>query len=152
MASPQASDKFFANNKVTQYDHDPANSTVATAIGWVDMRDYGNFAALCFTSSLGGNGPTAFSIIADSDSDGGSGSNVIIKTHAVGSAPDAVGDYLVLECTAEELAQEGADNSVDLRYVSVKVTCHHTDDEAVVTYIRSEARRAADGLTADTVA
>jgi hypothetical protein len=136
MASPQASD--------------PANSTVATDIAWVDMRDYENFAALVFTSSLGGNGPTVFTIVANSQSNGG-GTDAVIKSHAVGSAPDAVGDFLVLECTDKELAQESTSTTGELRYVSAKVTCHHTDDEAVVVYLRGGAKRAADGLTADYV-
>ena len=152
MASPQASGKLFSNMAQYAYDHDPANSTVATDIAWVDMRDFQNFAVLLFTSSLGGNGPTAFTIIANADSAGG-GTDVVIKSHAVGSAPDAVGDFLVLECTAEEIAQEASDAGVaNARYVSAKVTCQHTDDEAVVVYTRAGAKRAADGLTADVVA
>lgn len=151
MASPQASDKVFSNHKLYAYDHDPANSTVATDIAWVDMRDFENFAVLLFTSLLGGNGPTVFTIIANAESDGG-GTDVVIKSHAVGSAPDAVGDFLVLECTAKEIAQEAADAGVaNVRYVSAKVTCHHTGDEAVVVYMRSGAKRAYDGLTADYV-
>lgn len=151
MASPQASDKLFSNLKITMYDHDPADSTVATDVEWVDMRDYENFAVLTFASTLTGAGVTAFSILANSKSDG-SGTDVTIKTHAVGSAPDAVGDYLVLECTAEEIAQEGADNSEELRYVSANLTCANAADENVVVYVRGGAKRACDGLTADTVA
>ncbi len=151
MASPQASDKLFSNLALYAYDHDPANSTVATDIAWVDMRDYENFAALVFTSALGGSGPTVFTIIANAQSNGG-GTDVVIKSHAVGSAPNAVGDFLVLECTAEEIAQEAADAGIaNVRYVSAKVTCQHTDDEAVVLYLRGGAKRAADGLTADYV-
>ena len=151
MASPQASDKLFANMAMYAFDHDPANSTVATDIGWVDMRDYENFAVLLFTSVLGGSGPTVFTILANAESDGG-GTDVTIKSHAVGSAPNAVGDFLVLECTAEEIAQEAADAGVEnVRYVSAKVTCQHTGDEAVVVYVRAGAKRSADGLTADYV-
>ena len=151
MVSPQASDKVFSRQALYAYDHDPANSTVATEIAWVDMRDYEYFAVLLFTSLLGGNGPTAFTIIANDESDGG-GTDVAIKAHGVGSAPDAVGDFLVLSCTAEEIAQEASDAGVaNARYVTAVVTCHHTDDEAVVVYQRSGTKRAYAGLTADVV-
>jgi len=152
MASPQASDKLFSNMKVTMYDHDPANSTVATDIGWVDMRDYSRFAVITFASALTGVGVTVFTIIANNDSAGG-GTDVAIKAHGVASAPDAVGDYLVLECTAEEIAQEAADAGiVGVRYVSAKLTCADTADEQVVVYIQSGARFPQDALTADVVA
>lgn len=150
MGSPQASDKLFSNVKVEMFDHDP-DTTDATDVEWVDMRDYENFAVLVMASALTGIGVTAFTILANSESDG-SGTDVTIKTHAVGSAPDAVGDYLVLECTAEEIAQEGADAGEDLRYVSANLTMDNAADENVVTYVRGGAKRAHDALTADTVA
>ena len=151
MASPQASDKMAANLKVNHYDHDPANSTVATDVGWVDMRDFENIMMTTFASALTGVGVTVFQIVANSESNG-SGTDAIIKAHAVGSAPDAVGDWLVLECTAKELAQESTSTTGELRYVSAKLTCANTADEQVVTYIRGGAKRPADGLTVDTVA
>lgn len=151
MASPQASDKLTANLKVNHYDHDPANSTVATDVGWVDMRDYETIMITTFASALTGLGVTAFTIQGNSESDG-TGTDAEIKAHAVGSAPDAVGDWLVLECTAKELAQESTSTTGALRYVSAKLTCANAADEQVVTYIRGGAKRAADGLTADTVA
>lgn len=152
MASPQASNKLSSRLAVTAYDHDPADSTVATDVQWVDMRDFEHFMAIAFASALTGTGVTAFSILANANSDG-SGTDVTIKTHAVGSAPDAVGDYLMLECTAEEIAQEAADAGVsNARYVSVNLTCNNAADENVVVYIRSGNKRAYRGLTADTVA
>ena len=149
MASPQSSDKLFSNLMLYAYDHDPANSTVLTEIAWVDMRDYQNFAVLVFTSVLAGTGVTAVTIIANAESDGG-GTDVAIKTHAMGSLPNAVGDFVVLECTAEEIAQEAADAGVaNVRYVTVTVTCNNTADEAVVFYIRGGAKRPHRALTAD---
>ena len=151
MASPQASDKLFSRMALYAYDHDPANSTVDTEIAWVDMRDYESFFVLLFTSVLAGTGPTAFSIVANADSAGG-GTDVTIKTHAVGSSPDAVGDFLVLECTAEEIAQEASDAGVaNARYVCARVTCNNTADECVVVYGRCRSKRAYAGLTPDYV-
>lgn len=151
MASPQASDKFVCNNAVAMYDHDP-DTTNATTVGWIDMRDFGEFTVIAMASTLTGAGCDAFSIVADAESDG-SGTNVTIVSHAVGSAPDAVGDYLVLSCTAEQIVQEGEDGSQQaLRYVSAVLDMANTADENVVTYIRSKPRFAYDALTADSVA
>lgn len=152
MASPQASEKLSGKIAVTQYDHDPADSTVATDVAWVDMRDAEHFMALTFASALTGLGVTAFTILANAASDG-TGTDVTIKEHAVGTAPDAVGDYLMLECTAEEIAQEGSDAGVaNLRYVTANLTCANAADEQVVTYIRAGRKRAYDALTADVIA
>lgn len=152
MASPQASDKLGSNMAVKMYDHDPADSTVATDVDWVDMRDFENFMVKTMASALTGVGVNAFTILANAESDG-SGTDITVKTHAVGSAPDAVGDQLVLECTAEEIAQEAADAGVaNARYVSASLTCANAADENVVVYIRAGCKRAYDGLTADIVA
>lgn len=156
MASPQASMKIFANNKIEIFDHDP-NGTSAlevtpdggTTQRWVDMRGYGAFAAIAMSSALTGAGITKLEIVANTASDG-SGTDVVIKDSGT-VACDAVGDYVVEECTAEEIAQEGADNSVDLRYVCARLTVANAADEAVVTYIRAYPRYAESGLTADTI-
>ena len=59
----------------------------------------------------------------------------------------------VLECSAEEIAQEAADAGVsNARYVSANLTMDNAADENVVVYIRSRAKRAYDGQTADVVA
>lgn len=151
MASAQDSQKLASRMKVTMYDHDPADSTVATDVAWVDMRDYTHFMAITFASALTGNGVIAFKILANSQADG-SGTDAEIKVHAVGSAPDAVGDYLVLECSAEEIAAASTSTTGQLRYVSANLDCHNAADESVVVYIRSGARFANEDLTADTVA
>ena len=150
MASPQASDKLASQLAVTQYDFDP-DSADATDVAWVDMRDFDNFMVLVFRS-VGTGDVDTFKILANAESDGG-GTDVEIKAHALGTAVDAVGDYVVLECTAEEIAQEAADAGVDnVRYVSASVELATSTDECVVTYIRGGAKRKYDGLTADTIA
>lgn len=147
MVSPQASDKFLANHKITQYDHDP-DGTSATDVAWVDMRDFEEVVMSFFRSV--GTGTIAYSILANAESDG-SGTDVTIKTGA--ATPDAIGDYAFLSCLAEEIAQEGADNSVTgLRYVSLSVTFGTGTDEGVVTYVRTNAKHPSDGLTADSIA
>jgi len=140
-----ATEKIGSTQAVTMYDHDP-DGTAATDVGWVDLRDYESFMVLAFASTLTGAGATAFMILANSESDG-SGTDVEIKAHAVGSAPNAVGDYLVLECTAEEIADAGT----SLRYVSASLTMANSADENVVVYIRANSRHPRTGLTSDTV-
>ena len=147
MASSVSTDKLFTTHAIRSYDFDP-NSTAATDVAWVDLRDYSNFAVIVMSSALTGNGPAAFKILANSDSAGG-GTDVEVKAHAIASAPDAVGDCLVLECTAEEIAELASDNSSALRYVSANIAMANAADEAVVTYIRTGARFQHDGMTAD---
>ena len=158
MASPQSSQKVFSKQKIEMWDHDPGdtNADVVTPDGgtterWVDMRDYESFAVVAMSSALTGNGISKLEIVANTLSDG-TGTTVVIKDSGAVVA-DAVGDFVVEECTAEELAQEGADNSnIILRYVAARLTVANGADEAVVTYIRATPRFAADGLTADTIA
>lgn len=158
MASNYTANKLRSNMAVEMYDHDPGGTSalVVTPDGgttkrYADMRGYENFMAVCMASALTGAGVTAFTLVANTDSDG-SGTDRTIVSHAVGSAPDAVGDFLVLECTAEQIAAVGGTNSEDLRYVAAKLTCDNSADENVVTYIRCGARHSKSGLTADSVA
>lgn len=144
--------KFNANNLVTMYDHDPANSTVATDVAWVDMRDFEGIMINVFASDLTGNGITVFQIIGNAQSDGGGTDSDPIISHAVSSAPDAVGDWLTLECSAEMIRELKTSSTGRLRYVTAKLTADNTADEAVVVYTRYGAKFPRDGLTADTVA
>ncbi len=150
MASAQASDKLFANQKMNKYIANEADAATEQTYTFVDMRDYENFAIGIVTSILGGTGPTTFEIVADADSDGGDG-NVVIKAHALGSLPNAVGDVVWLECTAEEIKALGVTNSKALRYVALNLDANHNDDEVAMVYIRGGARFPQDGLTADVV-
>lgn len=148
MASIQSSEHLRSTMKCLMFKHDIADATVATDISWQDFRDYGRILIGVMTNSLGGNGVTAFKILANSSSTG-AGTDAEIKAHAVASAPDAVGDYLWLECTAEEIRSMETTATGELRYVSANVDCHHADDTACVVYIMCEPRYPQSGLTAD---
>lgn len=145
MASSQENQKIKSRQKVTHYDFDP-DATTATDVGWVDMRDYGRVLMSLF-HSVGTGNVSSFKILANSQPDG-SGTDVEVKAHDLTTQPDAVGDYVFLECTAQELAALGT----DLRYVSANIALATATDECVVTYIQSDPRVAADGLTADSIA
>ena len=152
MASPQSSDKLLSNLAITQYDFDPDADT-AVDVAWVDMRDFENFA-FSFFRTVGTSALDTVKILANADSAGG-GTDVEIKTwtNAAFGDPDAVGDYAFGECTAEEIAQEASDAGIaNVRYVSVQLEFATSTDEAVVTYVRGGAKRAYDGLSANSIA
>ena len=133
---------------VTQYDFDP-DSTAATDVGWVDMRDYRHFLFSFFRTV--GTGTVAIAILANTASDG-SGDEATIKTITPAAAPDAVGDYVFGEMIAEEVAQKAAEDGKAYRYISVNLTFGTDTDEAVVTYILGDSRYPRADLTADVVA
>lgn len=147
MAVATDSNKILANLAIQNYDFDPGASTV-TEIAWVDMRDFSNFAA-AFTRTIGTSAVT-FDIIANDQSDG-SGTDTVIKTHAVASEPNALMDQIWLECTADEI---GAGGTGPARYVTARASVATITDEAVITYVRDTrgGRFAHDGLTADIIA
>jgi len=155
MATSVGTDKFLTRNKVEMFCHmTTTNATEqsvkagTTTATWKDMRDYDGFAVIAMQAVKGGNGMIELSIYAASDA---SGTDAIeIKTSGV-VACDAIGDYVMLECSAEEVRAlgEAQTTPTNLRYVTAYVDCHHNDDEVSVTYIRYGAKHAYDGLSAD---
>lgn len=133
--------------KLTQYDHDP-DVTTAVEVGWVDMKDYDSILVSVFSSALTGTGTTAFKLMSNCDSSGGTDTtdDVDIVSHAVGSAPDAVGDYLILEASKDEIVAADEDG----RYITAVVSVNNALDEAVVTYLRRAKTQQASN-TADVV-
>jgi len=139
-------DKLATEIKVTQYDFDP-NSTAATAVAWVDMRDFSKLLVAFFRTI--GTSAVTLTIKAGTTSSGGTTATVVTKT--VSSEPDAVGDYIFLECLASQVAQKAAEDGYAYRYVSAYVSFATGTDEGVVTYILGGPKFAYDGLTADYV-
>ena len=125
---------------VTNYDHDPGGTAAAviTADGgtteiWLDMRDYTHIIFRLIATVIAAGGFTKFEIVANTESDG-SGTTVVVKDSGV-IAADALNDAYNLECNHQELAQLGSDNSVELRYISARLTCATATDEAIVAAI-----------------
>ena len=159
MVSPQGFSRFLDRNKIDSYAvdedlttaavPDPVNSAVS---GWYDMRDYESVAFIAANVNLTGIGIKSMSIVADSASDGSSGNNVTIVTNAITAAPQNEGDNVVLECSDEQLRQEGLDAATptNLRYVAISLGLTNAGDEAAVTVIRTESKRKFGGLTPDT--
>lgn len=109
------------------------------------IADYDCILVQITASLLVGTGVTAFSIYAGTSAAGANPTAVV--THAVGSAPDAEGDSLVLECNVEQIHEVLATAT----HVGVWLDCNNNDDETAVTVIRCGARFEKSGLTADYV-
>jgi len=144
MTSPLEVLKLSANLKVTMYDHDP-DSTAATVVEWVAARDMKNFLGMAMTSALTGAGFTLMEIVAATSSTGENAAQIVTSGTV---APDAVGDYVQLELTQEQLAQEGSDAGVSYTHYGVRLTMDNAADEAVVAYIE-ESKRPHRALTAN---
>ena len=152
MVSAVQTEKLFSDLKIEMFDHDPGGTAAAivTPDGGsteqiVDLADYNGFAVIAMSSLLSGAGITLVEIIASASSDG---SNPVIVKSSGAVVADAVGDTVVLECTAEEITE--LDNS--LQFVAGRLTVANAADEAVVTYIRGTAKRKTSGLTANVIA
>jgi hypothetical protein len=138
MASPTATDRIRSNFLFQMWDHDPGASTAklvgpdgGTTIRYVDMRDYSDFAVAAMSTDLTGNGITKLEIVASADT---AFTSVTVIKDSGTVAADAEFDWVMEQCTAEEVAQEGADAGVELRYVAGRITEANSADEAVVVY------------------
>ena len=148
--------KLFSKLKVQLFDHDPGATTAivtspdgGTTIRTVDMRGCRNFGVLAMSSTLTGNGITKLEIIAAALAT--MASPEVIKDSGTVAA-DAVGDYVGLECSAEEVAQKASDTGKALRYVAARITCHNAADEAVVLYLQDGIKFKGNALTANSIA
>lgn len=145
----QTSSKFVDENKVVIFDFDP-DSADPVDVGWEDFRDY-EYLTVIIIRTIGTGALDGFRLLGNSASDG-SDTDVVLKTHAVGSEPNLIPDSLVLTVSASEMAQEGEDGSQsDLRFVSASLELATSTDEFIVEYIFSNAHHPTLGLTADTV-
>jgi len=151
MASALSVSKVFANNAMALFDHDPNTTaaTVCTGGGYKSLADYSGFAVLAMSSALTGAGITKLEIVA-ATSAAGANATVIKDSGAV--VADAVGDFVALECIAEEIAQLGAEGGFAFTHVAARLTVANAADEAVVLYDRAGAKHGAAGLTATTIA
>jgi len=155
MASLVATEKLFSQCKIEMFTHMPADGTTeqsvkagTTTVTWKDLRDYDGFAVGACQAVKGGNGMIELSIYAAESATGTNATE--IKTTGV-IAADAIGDYALLECTAEEIAQIGRAAGYALRYVAGYIDSHHNDDEQGVVYIRFGCKAQVTGLSATTI-
>ncbi|HYB96180.1 MAG TPA: hypothetical protein VEC39_14500 [Vicinamibacterales bacterium] len=95
--------------------------------------------------SVGTGSITGFKIFV-ADNAAGTTNAAVVATHALGSDPNAVGDYLFLEASAEQLRAASATAA----YWGVKITLGTSTDECVV-YAEEHGKQAYDQVTADYV-
>ena len=145
MASAVTVDYLSSVLKILMFESDPDN-TVAVDVSWQDMRDFESFLCTLF-HSVGTGTLVSFAILANSDSAGGA-ADVNVKAHALATQPDAVGDWVFLECLASEFPPLGS----TLRYVSANYDPGTSTDEFIFTYVFGQPKFAFGGLTAQVIA
>lgn len=157
MATAVTTQKIASKHKIQMWDHDPGVDTAlitspdgGTTKRYVDMKDYQLFGAMVMSTIFGGaSGVTKVEIVAAEDADG-TNLQVVLDGGTVDA--DAMGDYVWIECTADQIKEVAAATGYNLRYVGARITCSNAGDEAVVMYIQSEPRFPQSGLTATAIA
>lgn len=124
-----------------------ADHSATTDVGWVDAQNFRKFTVMSTAVLLTGAGLTTFELEGNSANDG-SGTNVLLVAHPIGTAPDAVGDSLFLEVDIDDAAA-GTDN---IRFVNARVIADNALDDHHFTYILSAAKNASAGQSADIIA
>lgn len=125
------------------FHHDPADATVATKIGWVEMGS--SFMAIVQLAS--GTGLLTVKVFAATDASGTGATEVAAGAHADPTVADAAGDQVVVEVDQAQVqaALAGA------THVSVEVDADVATDVADVVYIM-EPKNPRNGATADIIA
>lgn len=139
------SDKISSVSKAMMFDFDP-DATTATAVSWQPMENFQNFLAM-FMRTIGTSTAT-LTINAATGSSGTDSAVIATKTFTAGQ-PDAVGDYVYLEISAEDVAQKASDNSKNYTHVSAVISFETNTDEAAVTYVFTGGRYSNGNGTSD---
>ena len=134
MPSTAPADKLTSNLRVRSFDHDPGATTAVLltageSSAYQDMRDADCLLVVACASIVAGDGITLLEIVADDNT--AFSSPTVIKAHAA-SATDAVGNFIVLEISDQDLQAVGEDG---LRYATARLTNADATDEAIVTLI-----------------
>lgn len=134
MASALASRKITQDYKIDVRTHNPTTGTTAQVLTdatniW--YWDAGLYEQFCFVVSFlsGSGGIIQAEIVAADDIAFTTNVTVIKDTGAIDL--DALDDYTILECIAEEIAQLSA----TARYITVRIDTGHADDIATVVFI-----------------
>lgn len=152
MAATYTTQGVIANATLRMLDFDPdATSPVlvdldpATSGEGFAIANYRRFVVGLFRS-VGTGTVAAFEIVADNDDD--LASPTVVVSHAIGSAPDAVGDTIWLECDVEQIRE------VDpaATHVGVRIDLATATDECVVFFGAFEPTYPRKDLTADRIA
>jgi len=137
-----------AHRVMTDFDPDATGATIvdldrATGGEGLPIENFRRFIAGLFRS-VGTGSVTSFAIVADTDDDLATTPTVVVQ-HAIGSAPNAVGDTIWLECDAEDIKEVLAGAT----HVGVRVNLVTATDECVVYFERADPYYPVRGLTTD---
>lgn len=140
MASAVATQHIRSKWQIQMWDHDPGATTavIVSADGGttprvVDCSVVRKFGVAAAISVLGTGGAiTKLEIIASAAST--MSSEEVIKDSGTVDA-DAVGDWLMEECTMEEVAHIASTSGKRLRYLAGRITMDAADAEAVAVYL-----------------
>jgi len=137
-----------SERRMVDYDIDDALNVVdlgqpqGASLKCLPIANFRRFAAALFRS-VGTGSVVAFEIVGATAADG-TGATIVVA-HAIGSAPNAVGDTIWLECDVDQVHEVLATAT----HVGVRVDLSTTTDEAVIFFERAEAMFPRAGLTAD---
>jgi len=153
MASPQAFTDMSNTHRVSWVVDGSDRTTLAaipvTEAGvtgtWFAMRDYSSVLVICILHSRTDN-IEEFHIYAGTSSAGAGAA--AMKTHAGTTGADAAGDGVILELSAEEIAQEGEDASAEYTHIAPYVKTGNSADRVTMIII-AKSKRPRRALTAD---
>lgn len=146
MASAVAEQHIRSRYLFQVWDHDPGgtSATVVSADGgttgrYVDGRDIERFAVIAIQTVIGSSsGITKLEIIAAEDT-AGTNATVIKDSGTVDA--DALCDWLMEECSMDEVAHIGAAAGLNLRYLAGRITQSNAGDEAIAVYFAIPNRK-----------
>lgn len=138
-----------AERRLVDFDPD------ATGLTLVDLDPTGTDECLAidqyrrfivgFMRTVGTGALSGFEVIAATDADGTGATQV--EAHALGSQPDAVGDYIWIEVDVEQVR----DALETATHIGVRIDFDTSTDEGVVYFERADPYFPRTGLTADYV-
>lgn len=140
-------DKLKSTIDVRMFDFDPGATTV-TAVEWVAMKNYENL----LVSAMRTVGTSAVTLTINAATDSSGTDSAVVVTKTVSTEPDAVGDYISVECMAQQIAQKASDDGKAYTHASAVISVATGTDEMAVTYVLGGARFAGSDLTSDNIA
>lgn len=139
MTSAVATNKLRSTIKHEIWDHDPGVVTAlvtspdgGTTLRVIDMAVYSHALISAMVTVPATGALTLLEIVGSATAN--MASPIQIKTSGAVLA-DAVNDWVAQEVSAQEVADEGARNGVNIRYIAARLTMSNAGAEAVVTHI-----------------
>lgn len=155
MGSAVTTQEIASKHSVTAYYHKPASSSAqyltrdgGTTFHWLDMSTFDAVGFSACNAELTGNGLTHLEIWAADDTSATNATVIVASATLAGTTIEKGG---FVECTADQIKEISAANSLKLRYVTAKITLANSSDTAAVTAIRTRAKAPQLNLTPATM-